>query len=303
MIGGGPAGLGAAIEAKLGGAHVTIVEKRKAYTREQYFFLWGASLGILKQWDVNTADFYLGYDDIDHELVGVAQIKKFERALEERVKELGIPKIVGAFKEIRNKKAVIIQNGQEIELPYDLLVGADGEHSVVREQLGIECRNLGKATGCIAVLDKKNPTLHFVLPLWSESLFINNISIPSMTIISGQSNIINQDLLAAAAFREGWTDEASLIASGHGIFFEQIPVSLQQALTFSNAEKSAILLGDAAGTASFLQGLGANTALEAAVVAGRFFTSSHTEADYAAYNQALQELTDRLISDSAFLFK
>lgn len=49
MIGGGPAGLGAAIEAKLGGAHVTIVEKREAYTREQYFFLWGASLSILKQ--------------------------------------------------------------------------------------------------------------------------------------------------------------------------------------------------------------------------------------------------------------
>lgn len=303
IIGGGPAGLGAAIEAKMAGADVTIVEKRKQHTREQYFFLTGLSVSMLENWNVTIKDFYLGYDDIDHDLVGISKIKDFEEGLENRVKELGIPIIRGEFKAIKNRKAIIQQNDQEIEMAYDLLVGADGEHSVVRKELGIQTRHFGKAVGLIAILDKKNPTLNFVLPFWSTSLFINKVCIPSLTIISGQAVELSKEQLAEAALREGWSEEAGWIKEGKGIFFENISINLQQALTFSDQEKSAILIGDATAAASFLQGLGANCSLEAVKIAGHFFTTERNEQDYATYNQKLKEITDRLISESLVLFK
>ncbi len=310
IIGAGPAGLATAIEAHGAGANVIIVEKRECYTRDQYFFIFEPTLSILTKWKVSVPDFVIGYDS-DNEAVGFTLIKNLEIGLEDRVRQLGIKKIRGEFKEIKDGKAIIVQKNQELEFPYDLeielsydlLVGADGENSVVCKQLEIGSSNLGNAIGFIAILKKENSNIGFVLPFLSESLFINKVRIPSATIVSAQSHEISREQLATAALREEWTEEAKLISERKGIFFENIPVVLKQSLTFSNREKSAIILGDAAGTASFLQGLGANTALQSAVVAGRFFKTERNESDYAEYNQAIQELTDRLIFDSEFLFK
>lgn len=52
VIGGGPAGLSAAIQAHLLGANVTVIEKREAYIRNNILFLYGPSLDIFEQWGV-----------------------------------------------------------------------------------------------------------------------------------------------------------------------------------------------------------------------------------------------------------
>jgi len=75
-------------------------------------------------------------------------------------------------------------------------------------------------------------------------------------------------------------------------------VILQQAKAFSNQEASAILVGDAAATGSFFQGMGANTAFMTAELAGQFVKSK----SYADFNQSMKATTDALIEDSRYLF-
>ena len=56
VIGGGPAGLATAIEAADSGAQVTVVEKRKSYSRSQSVFLFDASIKLLEKWKVNIPE-------------------------------------------------------------------------------------------------------------------------------------------------------------------------------------------------------------------------------------------------------
>jgi flavin-dependent dehydrogenase len=63
-------------------------------------------------------------------------------------------------------------------------------------------------------------------------------------------------------------------------------------------------VGDAAASASFFQGMGANTALQTAEIAGRFFqdVKSIDRKRYEDFERAMKEATDALIEDSKFLF-
>jgi 2-polyprenyl-6-methoxyphenol hydroxylase-like FAD-dependent oxidoreductase len=300
IIGGGPAGLATAIEAAKSGAEVTIVEKREHYTREQYVFLFETALNLLNAWEVTVPNFTVGHDGEGK--VGYTTIQNLESGLSQRVRELGVHRVEGEFREIRQKTAIIRRENREFALPYDLLVGADGTHSMIRKQLGIDSKFLGRAQGLIAVLPIKNARVEFILPIRSDSLFINKVLIDPVTIISTQGKTVSKQELASHAKRQGWSEEAALILTDKARFFENVEVVLQQALQFSHREKSAILIGDAAAAASFLQGLGANTALESATVAGLLFKTERQESDYAAFDRAMQELTNKLIQDSAFLF-
>ena len=76
--------------------------------------------------------------------------------------------------------------------------------------------------------------------------------------------------------------------------------------TFSHTDHSALLHRViAAASASFFQGMGANTALTGAAIAGHFLgeVQKDPEAAYDQFNQSMQEATDALIADSAFLFR
>jgi 2-polyprenyl-6-methoxyphenol hydroxylase-like FAD-dependent oxidoreductase len=303
IIGGGPAGLAAAIEANEAGANVIIVEKREQHTREQFVFLLEPALNLLNKWKVSIPEMFVGIDD--GEKIGLTKIKNMEVGLSKRVHELGITKIFGEFTELNDGKAIIAQQNQKLELPYDLLVGADGTHSFVRDALKITSNLYGQTQGLIAIIPMlaKNESMEFISPIRCGSLFINKIIIPSAVIVSAQGDELSKEILASAAMQNGWQNEAASISSGQARFFENVEVVLQQSAEFSNREKSAILLGDAAASASFIQGLGANCALETAMIAGLFFKTEQKDSDYAAFNQAMQIATDRLTKDSAFLFK
>ena len=92
IIGGGPAGLGVALEAKERGYDVTLIEKRDAYSREQTLLLLDSSLKLLKKWQVESPSLHTMSLTEDFS-VGLIPINALETALDQKVQALGIKKI------------------------------------------------------------------------------------------------------------------------------------------------------------------------------------------------------------------
>jgi len=302
IIGGGPTGLAAAIEAKAAGADITVVEKREQYTRAQYVFLMESSLNLLEGWGVFVPEMIFGYED--GEKIGAMRIKYLEIALARRVAELGIPRIIGEFHEIKENRVVVVQREGRIELPYDLLVAADGTHSAVRNYLNIPLEIFGRSFGFLTLIpiSWEGKGMEFVAPFRHDSDFLTKITLPSATLISVQAQELSKERLASIATELGWQREAEFILADRIKYTDHIEIVLQQALQFSDRQRSAIILGDAAASASFLQGTGANYALESAVIAGRFFNTTQQDKDYVDFDNAMKSNTDQLINENLFLF-
>jgi 2-polyprenyl-6-methoxyphenol hydroxylase-like FAD-dependent oxidoreductase len=309
VVGGGPAGLATAIEAAESGAQVTLIEKRTSYTRNRLLFLFESSLTLLDRWKVNIPQMKIA-DLGDAGKFGSVSINHLEEGLAARAHELGIQKIHGEFKRLEKNRAVIATPGRETHLSYDILVGADGAHSLVREELGIGCEHLGKAVGMWAfmVFDTPVDSADITPTIEKNDFFIRKISLPTISIIFAQSSCTEQ--ISRKEFETlvsdcGWHDEAELIAKSKAKISDSLEIPLQQAHSFSCKKKSTILVGDAAATASFFQGMGANTALKTAAIAGTFFNKvqQHDKDSYRLFNQQMKDATDELIEDSNYLFK
>lgn len=300
IVGGGPAGLAAAIEAQGAKAQVIVVEKREHYSRERFVLLTEHSLNLLKRWKVEVPE--LNTWELFGSKIGFTKIRHLEDGLAERVHALGISKILGAFQGMRDGIALIAQGDKKVEIPYDLLVGADGVESAVRYHLKIHARILGEAEGSVALIPTEDQALDMndVVPFKHGLVFINRIKIPSFTLISAQAKKLSKELLLATLTQLGWSEEAKQIASGAARYLDHIPILLQQADRVVDRKRAAILLGDAAATASFLQGMGANFALETARIAGEFFKSERK--NWKAFKLSMQEAANHLLADSAFLF-
>jgi 2-polyprenyl-6-methoxyphenol hydroxylase-like FAD-dependent oxidoreductase len=319
VIGGGPAGLATAIEAADSGAQVTVVEKRKSYSRGQSVFLVDSSIKLLEKWKVTIPEMKAA-DLGEGGKFGLVPINQLEQGLLKRVNELGIKVIHGEFKRLERKKAVIASSEGEIPFLYDVLVGADGIHSHVREELGISCTSLGKAIGVWALMKFEGATGGFdVSPAIEKdnflirkitispvSIFIRKITVSPVSIIFAQ--ICNSDQISSKEFESlvracGWKKEADMMASSKAKISDSIEIFLQQAKEFSNKQQAGILVGDAAATASFFQGMGINTALITASIAGDFFRNVNRNNNaYYIFNKDMEKTTDLLIEDSRFLF-
>lgn len=313
VIGAGPAGLSTAIVAHQQGVDVTIVEKRASYSRKQMVFLLESSLELLEKWQVaipemNIVDFNIG------EKMGFVKISDLERGLNERVKELGIKRFHGefiAFSDVGLRVAAAVEK-LTLDLPYDIVVAADGVHSHVREELGIECKKMGVASGTWAcsLFPDFSGDLDISEFIYRPSYVLRRISMPHASLILTQSFVnhatpivLNVDALIADALDCGWLREVEVIASGRATIVENIEIVFQQAQHYSHKAKRAILVGDAAATASFFHGMGVNTALKTAMHAGEFFKDLQCdiEGTYNTFNDRMQTTTDALIHYCEFL--
>ena len=107
IVGAGPAGLSAAIELKLKGADVTIIEKREAHTRVQTLFLLNNSLQLLEKWQVQPTEMKV--IDLSDTKIGIVKINNLEDGLEKRVNELGIRKLTAEFLRFQGKDTKSIE--------------------------------------------------------------------------------------------------------------------------------------------------------------------------------------------------
>lgn len=303
IVGGGPAGLATAIEAHQNGAEVTLIEKRKEYSREQTLFIFNSSIDLLEKWQV-TVPWMRVVDKGPGTKLGFVQIKILEEAMDARVKELGVTKLYGEFKRIEHGKLVIAEEGEEREISYDLLVGADGVHSPVRESLGIPVNCMGKAYAVAVGVILANPSKFEITPdIRKDDLFGKKFSLPFASLVCVQS-VKPLEKLETMLMRFGWEKEAEAISKGQAEVFDNIEVILQQAETFSDKRKSAILVGEATAAASFFHGMGANTAFKTAALAGEFFQALKNDpgAAFDAFNNSVKVTTDAMIEDSRNLF-
>jgi 2-polyprenyl-6-methoxyphenol hydroxylase-like FAD-dependent oxidoreductase len=309
IIGAGPAGLATAIEAKSQGYDVTLIEKRDAYTRSQTLFLIESSLDFLDKWSIAVPEMHTIRFGEEMRL-GSVQIKHLETALEKKAKQLGVVTLYGECQGIKNKTVCVLSPEKTTrEIPYDILIAADGTHSCLREALGIKIRRLGTAFGafCIVPLPKDaTPQIDVTPPIKIEDGFLRRIKLPTISIVFIQTHAPASKMdLEKAMQAQSWKEETTAVAEGRTPVITDVPVYLQQASTFSDERHAAILVGDAAATASFFQGMGANTALKTAEIAGKFFKEmkSNKKEAYTHFDHAMQEATNALIEDSAFLFQ
>lgn len=301
VVGGGPAGLAAAMEAKLRGTDVKIIEKRPSYTREQWVILAPSSLQLLEKWEIICPE--LKELEYGERKIGLIPICELERCMAKRVDEMGIPIIRGKYKKSKEGNAIIKTSKGKISLPYHLLIGADGAHSRVRKKAHIPLHKMGKATGAVAVLLLAPSAQEPSPPFKKGNFFLRKFPTSSgLCFLFGQTP--SHDRIPLETFIEisehlGWTEEVQRMKEGKFLFyFNGIEVILQQAAYFSNDEGATILIGDAAACASFFQGMGLNTALQTAVIAGDLI-SHH---NFQAFNEAMRFTTDKLIEGSRYLF-
>lgn len=308
IVGGGPAGMASAIEAKYAGFDTIVVEKRPSYTRIQLLFLTEHSLALLEKWGVVVPQMELLGDEFK---MGVVEIKYLEEAMQQRIQELGIQKMKGEFVGFHNKDAVILIDGLEHYQPYEFLVGADGLHSRTRKELEIPCNQMGMATAaCVLLYREPVEGVFFGEEYLTDDLYVRRTEIPKATIISVQTRSPCQvcyplkGLLTQTAYQLGWLQDAERIEQGRCTLFDPIVVSLQQAMTFSNQSRSAIIIGDAAAGGTFLQGMGANTAFKTCACSGVFFKKLQDQNPqaYDDFNRCMKEITDEHIADSKDLF-
>jgi 2-polyprenyl-6-methoxyphenol hydroxylase-like FAD-dependent oxidoreductase len=313
IVGAGPAGLGAAIEAHLQGADVTVIEKREAYTRVQTLFLLDSSVQLLEKWKVTPTQMKV--ISLPNARMAVVKINNLEEGLEKRVHELGIRKLTGdflRFSKDSDKSIQILHQDKEISVSYDILVGADGAHSLVRDQLGIKCNLMGKVQGIAFMTLSDQPEAPTITePIKKNGFFVKKIGFPPASIIftqripgSNENEPISEkeleELMKACDFKK----EAELIAEKKAKIGNNIEVILQQTKTFSDEKKGVILIGDAVAVASFFQGMGANYAFKEVMIASDFFekVKKHDPDAYSSFNHIMKETSDELINDSKFLF-
>jgi 2-polyprenyl-6-methoxyphenol hydroxylase-like FAD-dependent oxidoreductase len=300
VIGGGPSGLATAIVAKMQGCRTTLIEKREAHTRTQRLFLFEPTLKLLEKWKVDLSLMHI-MDLGNGERIGFVCIHDLEQALEKRAKELGVRTICGVFLQglAPQHKALILAD-QKMEIPYDILVGADGAHSPVREAAGIKAEQLGTGSGAFAFVPLAvSDAIDVTPPIPIENGFLRRIKIPFRSIVFIQTHKpATKTCLEKAIASQGWAEEIAAFQENKATIAWEIGVLLQRASSFYDKKSSVILVGDAAATASFFQGMGANTALRTAEIAGAFFRKR----DATIFHQSMKEATDALIQDSAFLF-
>ena len=309
VIGGGPTGLGAALEARKAGSNVILVEKRNAYTRQNTLFLYPVALDLFEKW--NAPIFLMEELEFQGERRGFVLIKDLEKGLAHRADLLGIQRIQGEFIDfIEDSHTAIIQtvDGNKF-FSYDVLVGADGTHSRVREKLGIACHSLGESTGGISVI----PTIHSEKKIIVEiqphaEVFTKKVSTPSSTIVFIQNrpatffkNLSSNEMIRFAS-EVGWQEDAMKMEEECLFNIENIPVHLQRATAFSDPIQGVILLGEAASSASFYQGKGANFSFKTVQIAGELFRNWLQEEAYERFNHDMEIEVTELINTNLPLF-
>lgn len=315
IVGGGPAGLATAIEACDKGMHTVVIEKRSSYTRSQLVFLFNPTLELLEKWEVVAPSMKV-VKLRENQRVGLIKLSDLETALACRVAELPIDRIEGRFTEVHSSWIEVAAGNEQIEIPYDILVGADGMHSHVREIMEVPCISMGSSTATVAFIPFEGPSKTAEMPATQpyQGYFMRSLLIPFGRIIMIQDafggleeakEFVDPKRFEEIALAFGWEKEANLIRSGNCEIIGPLTVALQQSAWFSDSLKSIILVGDAAAVAPFLQGRGANYCFQAANMAGHFFTKVQQDkaTAYKEFDCGMQRATEDLIEDCRYLIR
>jgi 2-polyprenyl-6-methoxyphenol hydroxylase-like FAD-dependent oxidoreductase len=316
IVGAGPVGLATAIEAARSNC-VTIVEKRNAYTRERALILDDASLSLLQSWQVSLTSCSISQLE-NGEKMGIIALCDLEKALKARAEALGVTFVHGEYQKRKiEAREIVVQDETKktVKIAYDLLVGADGKKSSVREDLEISVTPIASAFGKIALLDdvkvqnsEGDPDF---TPLRKENLHVMKITIKkdashARSIICMQQQSKEEINLADLLKACGWQEEEASLQAGSVMYSDWFELPLERADCFYSQEKQAILVGDAAGSASYLRGSGVNTGFQIAHFAGVLLkmrqAHKNESQSFREFNRCVKLAVERMILDSRPLY-
>lgn len=312
VIGAGPAGLVSALEANQAGATVSVIEKRAQYTRKQHIILDEPSLNTLKRLDIDCPELSL----FQPAKVGIVPINKLEEALKKKAILQGISILAGTMKKINSNNTVTIKRKDQhlTELGYDVLIGADGGNSNVRSELGISMRSFGEAAwGAGSVLKLSDPkgfsldTFHIEDPYSQSPCSLRRFVSPDgySVVFSHSHKNLNREEFSHVIESVGFKEEAELIRAEKELgYYDNVSIKLVQARQFLSSSASALIIGDAAASASFFEGKGANTAIATAVISGEYIRNrfaGNSDAD-EIFHKKMEARTLEMIQASQYLF-
>jgi 2-polyprenyl-6-methoxyphenol hydroxylase-like FAD-dependent oxidoreductase len=309
IVGGGPAGLAAAIIASSLDTKVTLIEKRSNYTRNNIIFLDEPILKLLASRGIEIPSMTLL--DFQDQKRGFVLIKDLETGLLEKAKTLPIQMLQGQFKDFENSQKVLQLEvfGKEVFLPYDIVILADGAHSLSREKLQIPIETMGKAIGAIALISEQNPLDVHIEKKATDSFFVKKIQIPFASVLLMQirpgvfAKSASRKELCEVALEVGWKPLVRALEATDSLILENIPILFQRAKTFSDPSRDALLLGDAACCTSFLDGMGVNTALQTCEFIAEFIKDFHSPIKaHARFNASMEKAVQIATDKNKHLF-
>lgn len=303
IVGGGPGGLAAAIACKLQGEEVLIIEKRIEYTRDRFLFLTPNSLDRLKIWNVDIPEIRIT-EISPGTRIGFLSIRELEKGLFSRAIALGVRIRHASFLGFHPERKAIFLENDPVPLAYDLLIGADGTHSRVRQALGIPFEQSGSGVAVAAIFStKQNRNVDISPPVQKGRFFARRIASPGFSLVLIQSTgVFTPEEIDNVMSLSGWEEETVLLRNNQVDLGSPIPVRLGRAKRFSDPSKGTVLIGDAAAEASFFAGRGANTAIETGAIAGQYLTLLQ-KGEFEGFEQAMETATDILLEKSRYLFE
>jgi 2-polyprenyl-6-methoxyphenol hydroxylase-like FAD-dependent oxidoreductase len=309
VIGEGPAGLTAALIAARDGHQVTLVKRRGQYTREQILFLNSFSIEIFCNLNV-FEKLKIASFDMCGQRRGLIKIKKLERKLSKKLQEFPVRILHGKFTHFDNGKAVISSDASEVEIVYDILIGADGAKSEVRKTLGIKCNKIGSKVYVSSSFnsEKKVNEACMIEKEENSNFWIRKVDTPhgQFLLLHGKSKTEKADkhIMAETCRFFGWEAEAKGIFSEQATNLEIVPVRLKQAQKFSDEQAKVILVGDATTTGSFYLGRGVNLAIKNAEIVGEFLQMQKEQVPFAYdwYQREVKKISDDLLEGNKYLF-
>ena len=290
IVGGGPVGLAAAIEARLAGLQATIVEPRAGgdpIDKACGEGLMPGALPLLERLGVapygmplRGVSYRSGTTHADHRFAGGHGLgvrrTELQRALAERATSLGVEFVAARVEQVRADDAGVTvtlaaASGAPASLRADWLLGCDGLHSLVRRELGLERAVRGPR--------RFGLRQHFAIAPWNDLIEVHWSPTVEAYVTPVSSEVTGVAVLAAPG-----TDFAAAIAA-----IPELAARLEGAEPASSLRGAgpfgqrathpgrgrALLVGDASGYVDAITGEGLRLGFDqarvavASIVAGR----------------------------------
>lgn len=313
IVGAGPVGLLTALEVHRAGIDVTLIEDRDTYARTQSLYLFQDALDLLEELGIYIPSMKM-CKLVSKENVGLLQINALEYALLDKVDQLGISKINGRFLKIRESVADVFTENGILTIPYDILVGADGFHSAVRNSIQAPVIRYESAVVSSTFIEKVSLSNIIEIPKAQnyKGAYVKKMVTPlgvyiviqkSLHNVDALSDITNPKVIEEVATAFGWLEEAECISKGKVAITGLTPVYLQRSLFFADPSKQTILVGDAAAVSPFIEGMGVNYGFQTAVRAYKFMLrySKDRLGAFESFSNEMEVLTRDFMEDGSYL--